>query len=74
MYTVHVFVGYNIFLYSDCLLLIVKIVKNVLTGSYLIEYSVAWCIWAIMNSFETDKYLLYDIFIEFWCFLVGMHL
>jgi len=48
-------------------LVVSKVVK---IGSYLVEYSVACCIWASVNSLETGKYLLYDIFIAFWCILL----
>ena len=46
---VYVFCIYNIFLLVNYIFIsivpkIVKVVKIVLSGSYLLEYSVAWCI------------------------------
>jgi hypothetical protein len=50
VYTVYVFVGSSTVFF----LVVSKIVK---IGSYLLEYSVVWCVWASVNSLETDEYL-----------------
>ena len=46
------------FLYSK----MAKIVNIVLTGPYLFEYSVAWCILGDSNCRKNDRHFLYN----FW--------
>lgn len=63
-----------IFVVTFFSLLFLKLLKLCLLALICLNVQLCGVFWASVNSIETDKYLLYGIFVEFLCLPAEMNL